>query len=77
MAKDCLTHRLSKPALTRCDKFLIDIPGTKSWNQPLPGTHIVSSRTIKAVRKDVLAKCYGGDISRPWDALIGVKILEK
>lgn len=29
-----------------------------------PGTHIVSSRTIKAVRKDVLAKCYGGDISR-------------
>eukprot|EP00438_Fugacium_kawagutii_P000987 Skav221364 [mRNA] locus=scaffold2286:117378:124226:- [translate_table: standard] len=28
------------------------------------GTHIVSSRTIKAVRKDVLAKCYGGDISR-------------
>ena len=39
------------------------------WSRDLmdlghPGTHIVSSRTIKAVRKDVLAKCYGGDISR-------------
>ena len=28
------------------------------------GTHIVSSANIKAVRKDVLAKCYGGDITR-------------
>ena len=33
-------------------------------SRQFPGTHIVSSRTIKAVRKDVLAKCYGGDISR-------------